>query len=71
MSEAWTWTYAGADGSQLSGPALPTTAFPTQTDAEAWLSESWEDLGDEGVDSVTLSCDGAVVYGPMSLQPGS
>lgn len=71
MSEAWTWTYAGADGSQLSGPTLPTTAFPTQTDAEAWLSESWEDLGDEGVDSVTLSCDGAVVYGPMSLQPGS
>ncbi|MDO5533608.1 MAG: hypothetical protein Q4F65_03015 [Propionibacteriaceae bacterium] len=41
--------------------------FPTQADAEAWLSASYEDLADAGVDAVSL-CEGdRVVYGPMSL----
>lgn len=42
-------------------------AFPTQADAEAWLSASFEDLVDHGVDSVTLLEGDRVVYGPMSL----
>ncbi len=43
--------------------------FPTQADAEAWLTETYPDLVDDGVRAVTLVEDGAVVYGPMSLEP--
>jgi hypothetical protein len=43
--------------------------FADQTEAEDWLSASWQDLVDQGVDEVTLLCDGEVVYGPMSLHP--
>ncbi len=70
MGQAWTWTYAGSGGEPMSGPALPRTDFPSQADAEAWLGDSWEEVAQEGVDAVTLCCDGVVVYGPMSLQPG-
>jgi hypothetical protein len=42
--------------------------FPTQSEAEAWLGESWADLADLGVDAVTLVHDGVPVYGPMSLR---
>lgn len=41
--------------------------FPTQADAEAWLTASYEDLVDAGVDEVTLLEGDRVVYGPMSL----
>lgn len=41
--------------------------FPTQADAEAWLTASFEDLVDAGVDEVTLMEEDRVVYGPMSL----
>lgn len=43
--------------------------FADQGEAEAWLSATWQDLVDRGVDEVTLRCDGEVVYGPMSLHP--
>ena len=43
--------------------------FPTQADAEVWLTESYESLADEGIEAVTLMDDDRVVYGPMSLQP--
>ena len=42
-------------------------AFPTQADAEAWLTASYEDLVDAGAESVTLLEEDRVVYGPMSL----
>ncbi len=41
--------------------------FPTRADAEAWLTESYEDLVDDGVEAVTLYSDADPVYGPMSL----
>ena len=44
-------------------------AFPTQADAEAWLTESYEELADDGVEAVTLTDEDRVVYGPMSLHP--
>ena len=70
MSDAYTWSYLDADGSEVThGEALVTSPFPTQADAEAWFSESWEELADAGVASVTLLRDGSVVYGPMSLEP--
>ena len=69
MAQEWTWTYAGADGQPVAGEGLTTVAFPTQADAEAWFSQEWAELADAGVASVTLWCDGAEVYGPMSLEP--
>lgn len=68
MSNAWTWTYHGADGSKLADPGLPVNAFPSQGDAETWIGESYEELVDQGVESVTLKEGGADVYGPMSLR---
>jgi hypothetical protein len=68
MADAWTWTYLDAEGRELSGGALPTTEFPSQSDAENWFGESWHDLSAAGVDAVTLLRDGAPVYGPMSLR---
>lgn len=67
MSDAWTWTYADRDGSELTGPSLVSAPFPTQSDAESWLGQTWQDLADEGVGSVTLVENGVAVYGPMSL----
>jgi hypothetical protein len=43
--------------------------FEDQPAAEDWLSAHWRSLVDDGVDEVTLLCDGEVVYGPMSLHP--
>ena len=43
----WTWAYTGGESDGSAG-------FPTQADAEAWLSQSWEELADAGVSAVTL-----------------
>ncbi len=43
--------------------------FPTQADAEAWLTSEYEDLVDRGVRTVSLFRDADRVYGPMSLLP--
>lgn len=48
---------------------LRSQDFPTRVDAEAWLTESYTQLVDEGVTSVSLYEDGSLVYGPMSLLP--
>ncbi len=44
--------------------------FATQADAEAWLSASWEDLAEAGLDAVTLYEGDRVIYGPMGLTAG-
>lgn len=41
--------------------------FPTRTDAEAWLTEFYEDLVELGYSEVSLYEDDHLVYGPMSL----
>ena len=69
MSESWTWRYQDASGAALPD-AGTAAAFPTQADAEAYLSESWQDLADQGVGAVTLLRDDDPVYGPMSLEQG-
>lgn len=68
-SEAYRWIYLDADGAEVEHEGLVTSSFPTQADAEAWFAESWESLSEIGVSAVTLIRDGAVVYGPMSLEP--
>lgn len=68
MSADWTWQYLDAEGAPMTGASLTTRVFPTQGDAENWVGESWRDLLDAGVESVTLLEGDAVVYGPMSLR---
>lgn len=67
MSDAWTWTYADRNGAELQGTSMVKSAFPTQSDAESWLGETWRELSESGVAAVTLCEDGRAVYGPMSL----
>lgn len=43
--------------------------FDGQTEAEAWLSDNWEQLLAAGADQVTLLAGESEVYGPMSLYP--
>lgn len=62
----WHWTSAGVDDATLAATGL-AQQFGSQADAEAWLTSSFEALTDAGVDAVTLTCDGRIVYGPMSL----
>lgn len=68
MTDEWTWTYLDADGTAVTGEALVATGFPSQSDAESWLGEQWRDLAEAGVEAVTLTHEGTVVYGPMSLR---
>lgn len=44
-----------------------STSFPSQAEAEAWLAETWAELADAGIRSVTLREGEFDVYGPMSL----
>jgi len=62
---AWTWSYDSA----RECTADPSPEFPTQSDAESWIGESWRELLDAGVDTVALLEDGRVVYSGMSLHP--
>lgn len=68
MSADWTWAYFDDTGNPVTADSLPTTPFPTQSDAESWLGETWRDLLASGVESVTLREGDTVVYGPMSLR---
>lgn len=60
------WRYADGTGAEVPGPDL---AFTDQTEAEDWLSANWPDLLDGGIEQVTLTNAGELVYGPMSLHP--
>jgi hypothetical protein len=65
----WTWTFEDASGNRVTPPSAPTTAFPTQADAESWVGETYQQLVSEGVDAVRLFDGDTEVYGPMSLYP--
>ena len=71
MTMGWTWRYETADGTAVTAEALPASTFPSQSDAESWLGESWRELLDAGVEQVCLLDDERVVYGPMSLRPAT
>ena len=68
MSADWSWLYLDAHGNAIEGEGLASTGFPTQSDAESYLGESWRDLLAAGVEAVTLRENDTVVYGPMSLR---
>lgn len=69
MSDVFTWKYCDQSGEPIPDLGLTGAAFPTQADAEAWLSEEWHTLADAGVKSVTLLNGDQEVYGPMGLSP--
>ena len=69
MSENYTWSYENSDGTPMGELTMASVTFPTQADAESWLSQEWPTLADAGVQTVTLRRGEDVVYGPMSLSP--
>ena len=65
----WAWQLERADGTTVTARELSRETFTSQGDAESWLGENWPALLKAGVDQVTLTEDGRVEYGPMSLHP--
>jgi len=65
----WTWQLEKEDGTVVTARELSKETFTSQGDAESWLGEHWPGLLKAGVDQVTLTEDGRVEYGPMSLHP--
>lgn len=62
---AWAWRYEGATGQNESGTS---ETFPSQSDAESWLGQSWRELAAAGVATAVLMEDDRVEY-RMSLLP--
>lgn len=62
------WRYQDTQGRDTTGPDVE---FTDQTEAEQWLSGSWSDLLDSGVEQVTLLRSESEVYGPMGLRSAS
>jgi hypothetical protein len=66
VSGQFWWRYTGADGQVLG---IASERFAAQPDAEAWFSDTWQELLEDGVEAATLLADETVIYGPMSLRP--
>jgi len=68
----WCWSLLSANGSPMQVEAVMAAEqrFPSQSEAETWIGESWPELLAAGVDSVVLLQGERVVYGPMGLRPG-
>jgi hypothetical protein len=62
---AWAWRYEGATGPKQAGSS---ETFPSQSDAESWLGQSWRELAAAGVVTAVLVEDDRVEY-RMSLLP--
>ena len=65
---AWTWRYEAPDGSPAQAEGVPVESFPSQSDAESFIGETWRELLEAGVAQVTLFEGDRKVYGPMSLE---
>lgn len=61
---SWQWMAVGAPSAEQ---APVGRAFDTQQLAEQWLTESYDDLQDDGWTDVWLYDGERLVYGPMSL----
>ena len=67
----WWWRLEDAAGSEVEASEdLAGQRFVSQADAESWVGETWTELAEEGVASVTLFEGERAVYGPMSLSAG-
>lgn len=63
---SWSWRYERSSGTDGE---LRSQDFPTQSDAESWIGETWRELLESGVERVVLLEESRVVYGPMGLRP--
>jgi ribosome modulation factor len=63
---AWAWRYERGNGQK--GSSEGSEPFPSQSDAESWLGQSWRDLVADGVVTAVLVEDERVEY-KMSLLP--
>jgi hypothetical protein len=63
---SWRWRLEDSSGTEVSVPD-GSPSFPSQSDAESWVGETWQELAEQGVDAVTLFEGDREVYGPMSL----
>lgn len=61
---SYRWRYERTDGTQVDGPDL---TFEDQAEAEAWVTDEFEGLLDDGIDQVVLLDGDRRVYGPMLL----
>jgi hypothetical protein len=61
----WAWRYEGANGQSQPGSS---ESFPSQSDAESWLGQSWRELVAAGVVTAILVEDDRTEY-KMSLLP--
>jgi len=66
---SWSWQFQNTDGVAVAAESATEDSFPSQSEAESWLGETWQDLLADGVDQVVLMESGRIVYGPMSLHP--
>lgn len=70
---AFYWSFETAEGAVFGDADLPlpdvaaTEHFLNQSDAESWIGETWRELSEVGVATVTLFEDDRQIYGPMSL----
>jgi hypothetical protein len=64
---AWVWRYEGEDGKKDAGGSEP---FPSQSDAESWLGQTWRELVAAGVVTAVLVEDDRVEYRMSLLQAG-
>ena len=64
MSGDWSWLYLDAHGNTMAGEGLAGGGFPTQSDAESYLGESWRELRDAGGGAGTRRENHTLVYGP-------
>ncbi|MGI8901691.1 MAG: hypothetical protein ACR2HA_12355 [Nocardioides sp.] len=69
-ASSWRWRLEDSSGSEVV-TAEESPSFPSQSDAESWVGETWQELRDQGVDAVTLFEGDREVYGPMSLHAAS
>lgn len=65
---AWTWRYEDGSGAAVTPEGVAAApGFPSQSDAETWLGETWRELLAGGVAQVVLLDGDREVYGPMGL----
>ena len=66
---SWYWRLEDPSGAELDPVAVGVEVPQTdnQGDAESWLGESWRELLERGVATVTLFNGEQEVYGPMGL----
>ncbi|MBA2463386.1 MAG: hypothetical protein H0V42_00195 [Nocardioidaceae bacterium] len=69
-ASSWCWRLEDSSGGEVV-TAEESPGFPSQSDAESWVGETWQELRDQGVDAVTLFEGDREVYGPMSLHAAS